>query len=226
MRIRRGDAVDLGLRSAASLALVRGELALSALIFWSTVALLAVMSSPSAGVATAQTEDDSTRAMPRVRLFSSHRHSAADPGLLLRAVERVERLERLGRRAAQRPDQGAVVGVVDLARAMVELELLQRGERAVALVDQRSRCSSASVGASIRSSPLRRRRRNGSATSRTAATAISAAQDRRGHAAGEREPRHEPPLLARVGPERDERAEEEDECRRARSGSRAASRAP
>ena len=48
----------------------------------------------------------------------------------------VERLERLGRLPAERPDERAVVGVVDLADAVVELELLQRGERAVARLHQ------------------------------------------------------------------------------------------
>ena len=46
----------------------------------------------------------------------------------------LERPEELGRAATQRPDERAVVVVGDLARAVVELELLQRRERPVALL--------------------------------------------------------------------------------------------
>ena len=53
------------------------------------------------------------------------------------AVARRARAARGRGRAAQRADERAVVLVVDLAGAVVELELLQRGERAVALLDQR-----------------------------------------------------------------------------------------
>ena len=50
---------------------------------------------------------------------------------------RLERTRRLGDPAPERPDERAVVGVGELARAMVELELAQPLERAVALLGQR-----------------------------------------------------------------------------------------
>ena len=48
----------------------------------------------------------------------------------------VQRLQRLGGRLPERADERAVVVVADLARAVVELELLERRERAVALLDR------------------------------------------------------------------------------------------
>lgn len=47
---------------------------------------------------------------------------------------KVERLQRLGRAVSQRPDERAVIRVGHLAGAMVELQLLQRPERAVPLL--------------------------------------------------------------------------------------------
>ena len=87
---------------------------------------------------------------------------------------RLERLQR-GRRARAERRRPAVVLVRDLARAVVELELLERPERPVALLEQREppllerveparRSSSAASGS----------RRNGRATTRTRATASSA----------------------------------------------------
>ena len=63
---------------------------------------------------------------------------ATSANLILRGVSgtQVERAQRLRRPLPQRPDEVAVVGVRDLAGAMVELELLQRGERTVALLCQ------------------------------------------------------------------------------------------
>ena len=59
-----------------------------------------------------------------------------DTALGVRFRSRVERLQRVGGAASQRTDERAVVLVGHLARAVVELELLQRGERAVALLDE------------------------------------------------------------------------------------------
>ena len=73
-----------------------------------------------------------------------------------------------------RPDELPVVGVLELAGPVVELELLEGGERTVALLDQLQPPPSASVGASSLSSSVCGSRRNGSATSSTAATAITA----------------------------------------------------
>src|SRR5581483_1775644 len=53
------------------------------------------------------------------------------PGRLRSELERPQRLRRP---PAKRPDELAVVLVRDLPRAVVELELLQRGQRAVALL--------------------------------------------------------------------------------------------
>jgi hypothetical protein len=63
---------------------------------------------------------------------------ATRANLILRRVRgaQVERAQRLRRALPQRPDELAVVGVGDLAGAVVELELLQRGERAIALFRQ------------------------------------------------------------------------------------------
>ena len=58
-------------------------------------------------------------------------------GLLPRVLgSEVERLQGLGRAASQRPDERAVVRIRHLARAMVELELLQRPERTVPLLGE------------------------------------------------------------------------------------------
>src|SRR5262249_61586714 len=59
-----------------------------------------------------------------------------EPLPLLRAAG-VERPQRVGSRAGERADERAVVVVADLARAVVELELLERGEGAIALVEER-----------------------------------------------------------------------------------------
>ena len=48
----------------------------------------------------------------------------------------VERAESVGRATTQRPDELAVIIIGHLARAVIELELLQRGERAVTLFRQ------------------------------------------------------------------------------------------
>jgi hypothetical protein len=48
----------------------------------------------------------------------------------------IERTERLCGPPPERPDELAVIGVGDLARAMVELELLQCRERAVTFLRQ------------------------------------------------------------------------------------------
>src|SRR3954451_4944774 len=48
----------------------------------------------------------------------------------------VHRLQRVGRSQPQRPDEAAVVVLGDLARAVVELELAQRNERTVALLER------------------------------------------------------------------------------------------
>ena len=48
----------------------------------------------------------------------------------------IEGAQRLGRRAAQRPDELAVLLVADLAGAVIELELLQRGQRAISLLGE------------------------------------------------------------------------------------------
>ena len=61
----------------------------------------------------------------------------------------VERLQRLGGRAAERPDERAVVDVVDLAGAVVELELLERRERAVARLHQRQPTLARARGADV-----------------------------------------------------------------------------
>ena len=64
-------------------------------------------------------------------------------GILVSAASRarsrgldVECLKRVGRGSPEGSDQGAIVGVVDLAGAMVELELLQRRKRSIPRVDQ------------------------------------------------------------------------------------------
>src|SRR4051794_37293110 len=54
----------------------------------------------------------------------------------LRRALGVERAQRLGSTSAQRPDLGAVVVVGDLSRPVVELELLQRSQRAVTLLGE------------------------------------------------------------------------------------------
>ncbi len=54
----------------------------------------------------------------------------------LRLLRPVEGAQRLGRRAAQRPDELAVLLVADLAGAVIELELLQRGQRAISLLGE------------------------------------------------------------------------------------------
>ena len=51
-------------------------------------------------------------------------------------MPRLERAQRLGRLASQRPHERAVVLVRDLPGAVVELELLERPERAVAALGQ------------------------------------------------------------------------------------------
>src|SRR5262245_36483541 len=58
-------------------------------------------------------------------------------GRCLLRREPVERAQRLGRLPAERADERAVVLVRGRARAVVELEFLQRRERAVALLEQR-----------------------------------------------------------------------------------------
>ena len=139
---------------------------------------------------------------------------------------RVERPQRVRGRAAERPDHGAVVDVVDLAGAVVELELLQRGERVVALLDQRA--GAAPRPRSARRCSRRRRpgsRRNGSATSKTASAAISAPRTSAVMLARVRVSR--PAAAARARRARARRASRTGRrCRRPRSGSRAASRAP
>jgi hypothetical protein len=50
------------------------------------------------------------------------------------ARAQVERAQGLSRALPQRTDQLAVVGVRDLARAVIELELLQRGKRAISFL--------------------------------------------------------------------------------------------
>jgi len=56
--------------------------------------------------------------------------------LLLRLIFMLERRERLAGLPAKRADERTVVLVGDLACAMVELELLQRGEGAIALLEE------------------------------------------------------------------------------------------
>src|SRR5439155_25486476 len=56
--------------------------------------------------------------------------------LLARLGPHLERAQRLGNSLPQRPDELAVVLVRDLARAVVELELLQGRERPVALLGE------------------------------------------------------------------------------------------
>ena len=66
-------------------------------------------------------------------------HSTTDIGFLsfpVRAIVMLEGPQRLAGLAAQRADEGAVVLVGDLACPVVELELLQRRERPVALVQE------------------------------------------------------------------------------------------
>jgi hypothetical protein len=58
-------------------------------------------------------------------------------GCHLVTVAPLERAQRLRGRLPLRPDELPVVGIPDLARAVVELELLQRGERTVSLLDER-----------------------------------------------------------------------------------------
>ena len=151
-------------------------------------------------------------------------------GYVLAAAARSQRpcsasARRRRPRAAQRADERAVVVVVDLAGAVVELELLQRGERVVALLDQQQplllglgrRVETVVVGAG--------RRRNGSATSRTA-TPRSARPGRARSCSREREPRDRA-AAARARRATARRASRRGRrCRRSRSGSRAASRAP
>src|SRR6185503_15743245 len=59
--------------------------------------------------------------------------------LLGRRRRRLQRAQRLGHTRAQRPDELQVVLVRDLARPMVELELLERRERAVTLLRELER---------------------------------------------------------------------------------------
>jgi hypothetical protein len=61
---------------------------------------------------------------------------ATGANLILRRLSgtQVERAHRLRRSLPQRADELAVVGVRDLPCAVVELELLQRGERPVAFL--------------------------------------------------------------------------------------------
>ena len=111
--------------------------------------------------------------------------------------------------AAQRPDEVAVVLVGDLARAVVELELLQRGERPVALLREREprrrsgvelvelvRPARARAGTAARRARRRRREDRGEHERECSPAADGAA--------GLVVARREPPLLARVGPERDD----------------------
>src|SRR5438105_8212963 len=66
-------------------------------------------------------------------------HSRSRDGTDLLCLFRlwIERLERLGRAPPERPHELAIVVVGDLAGAVVELELLQRRERAVAFLGPR-----------------------------------------------------------------------------------------
>ena len=102
---------------------------------------------------------------------------------------------------------------------MVELELLQRGERAVALLGEREpplarprparRARPAGLGLAQERQRDRDDARHGERGASTSAkvTRLSAGRPLAG-----RRTRDEPPLLARVGPQRDERAEQEDEA--------------
>jgi len=65
----------------------------------------------------------------------SDRSAGADRRL--RRRPQVERAQRLGGTTSKRTDKPPVVVVGDLARPMVELELLQRSQRAVTLLGER-----------------------------------------------------------------------------------------
>src|SRR5690349_4429771 len=93
------------------------------------------MSSPSAGVATPSRTTNATTACRMSRRVRRRL------GLLLRAL--VERAERHGRLPAQWADLAAVVLVRELGSAVVELELEQRRESAVA---RRHECQARLVG--------------------------------------------------------------------------------
>ena len=142
-------------------------------------------------------------------------HSAfGTDSLLLRSGTWLERPQRFGRLAPQRADELAVVLVRDLAGAVVELELLQRRERAVALLGQLERAAAPArparravvVRAPARAGTAARRRR----TQAAASSAPTDEREARSCPCERRElavPRREAPLLARVRPERDQRAE-------------------
>src|SRR5580765_5240132 len=76
-----------------------------------------------------------TQDIPPARPFP--RESAARDNALLPGFRPgLESAQGGGRTAAEGADEGSVVGVRDLSRPVVELELLQRGERAIPILDQ------------------------------------------------------------------------------------------
>ena len=131
----------------------------------------------------------------------------------------LERLQRARGLASQRPDERSVVLVGDRSRPVVELELLER-RRAPGRAPRAARGGAARPRRARRGRPTRARAPGGtgSATATTQPTASSAASTsaKRQRVAGSADLARaldEPPLLARVRPERDQRAEQEDEPR-------------
>ena len=132
------------------------------------------------------------------------------------ARRRIERAHGLGRLPAQRPDELSVVLVGDLARAVVELELLQRRESPVALLEELQ--PFLLVGSVRRGGRLRLRLREERRARRTHRRRRRAGRRarRRGspvtrRASAPRRTAGQAPLLARVRPQGDERPEDEQE---------------
>ena len=110
----------------------------------------------------------------------SHRSSFAHRQARPSSDSRAKRLERRSDVAAKRADLRAVVLVGDRSRAMVELELPQRGERTVALLEQLEPPSLVLVETRrARRTRARARAGTGSATTTTHATASAAPSTKR-----------------------------------------------
>ena len=177
----------------------------------------AAFSSAGSSAAAGPTSDERQRRARRGRadrrpIGSSFAHRQVDPP----PTRGLERLQRRGHVPAKRADERAVVLVGDLPvrwSNSSSFSAASARSRSSASSSRRRSSSSSSSSASDSGSGSRR---NGSATTTTQATASSRAEHerqrstRRGQA-DRGSARDEPPLLARVRPERDQRAEQEDE---------------